>query len=189
MNCPNGGFLVKKWILTLISVMVLVACSDKESSRSEEVTGKVTSETEQTEVSITKPSEEIEVVEPRAEVSELTPLTLDDFNNRYELDTEYSEPVIGGKFELNDGSIVYADWYFYLEGETFDYATGTFIDGKLVQAQLELKDRVTKEDVLSELGLSNEVKYELNEQTNIVDVVIEEHFDDANISRLPNEWD
>ncbi|MEK5148385.1 hypothetical protein MKX53_15425 [Psychrobacillus sp. FSL K6-4615] len=172
-----------KWIFILISAMVLAACSDSKPSISKEVTV----DNEQTQVS--EPSEEIEVIVPETEVSELTPLTLDDFNNRYELDTEYSEPFINGKFELKDGSILYADWYFYLEGETFDYATGTFIDGQLVQAQLELKDGVTKDDMLSELGLSKEIDYELNEKTNIVDVVIDEHFDDANISRLPNEWD
>lgn len=169
--------------------MVLVACSDAESSTSKEVTGKITFETEPPEESITEQSEKNEVIEPKAEVSELTPLTLEDFNNLYELDTEYSEPYIDGKFELKDGSIVYADWYFYLEGETFDYATGTFIDSQLVQAQLELKDGVTKEEVLSELGLSKEVDYELNESTNIVDVVIDERFYDASINRLPNEWD
>ena len=161
--------------------MVLAACSDSKPSISKEVTV----DNEQTQVS--ESSEEIDVIEPVTEVSELTPLTLDDFNNRYELDTEHSEPFISGKFELKDGSIVYSDWYFYLEGETFDYATGTFIEGQLVQAQLELKDGVTKEDVLSELGLSKAVDYELNEKTNIVDVVIDERFDDANISRLPNE--
>jgi hypothetical protein len=184
------GLSVKKWISILISVMVLVACSDAEPSTNKEVTGNGPADTEPTEVSITEPSEETEVIEPETEVSELTPLTLEDFNNRYELDTEYNEPIIGGKFELKDGSIIYADWYFYLEGETFDYAIGTFMDGQLVQAQLELKDGVTKEDVLSELSLSKEVDYELNdENTNIVDVVIDERFDDANISRLPNEWD
>lgn len=163
--------------------MVLAACSDSKPSISKEVTV----DNEQTQVS--ESSEEIDVIEPVTEVRELTPLTLDDFNNRYELDTEYSEPFINGKFELKDGSIVYADWYFYLEGKTFDYATGIFIDGQLVEAQLELKDGVSKEDVLSELGLSKAVDYELNENTNIVDVVIDERFDDANISRLPNEWD
>lgn len=180
---------MEKRIIILISVMVLAACSDAESLTSKEKTEKVTSETEPTEVSITELSEEIEVIETVSEVSELTPLTLQDFNNRYELDSDYSEPFIGGKFELKDGSIVYADWYFYLDGETFDYATGTFIDSQLVQAQLELKDGVTKEDVISELGLSKEVDYELNEKTNIVDVVIDDRFNDANISRLPNEWD
>jgi len=165
--------------------MVLAACSDSKPS----ISKVVTVDNKQTQVA--ESSEEIDVIdviEPVTEVSELTPLTLDDFNNRYELDTEYSEPFINGKFELKDGSIVYADWYFYLEGETFDYATGTFIDGQLVQAQLELKDGVTKDDMLSELGLSEEVDYELSEKTNIVDVVIDERFDDANISRLPNEW-
>ena len=170
-----------KWIYILISAMVLAACSDSKPSISKEVT------VDNNQIQVSESSEEIDVIEPVTEVSELTPLTLDDFNNRYELDTEYSEPFISGKFELKDGSIVYADWYFYLEGETFDYATGTFIEGQLVQAQLELKDGVTKEDVLSELGLSKAVDYELNEKTNIVDVVIDERFDDANISRLPNE--
>ena len=169
--------------------MVLVACSDTESTTSKEVTGKITFEIEPPEELITEQSKKEEVIESKAEVSELTPLTLEDFNYLYELDTEYSEPYIDGKFELKDGSIVYAEWYFYLEGETFDYATGTFIDSQLVQAQLELKDGVTKEDVLSELGLSKEVDYELNESTNIVDVVIDERFHDASISRLPNEWD
>ncbi|QUG43054.1 hypothetical protein KD050_07395 [Psychrobacillus sp. INOP01] len=172
-----------KWIFILISAMVLAACSDSKPSISKEVTV----DNKQTQVS--ESSEEIDVIEPVTEVSELTPLTLDDFNNRYELDTEYSEPFINGKFELKDGSIVYADWYFYLEGETFDYATGTFIDGQLVQAQLELKDGVSNDDMLSELGLSKEIDYELNKKTNIIDVVIDERFDDANISRLPNEWD
>ena len=174
-----------KWIFILISAMVLAACSDSKPS----ISKVVTVDNKQTQVA--ESSEEIDVIdviEPVTEVSELTPLTLDDFNNRYELDTEYSEPFINGKFELKDGSIVYADWYFYLEGETFDYATGTFIDGQLVEAQLELKDGVTKDDMLSELGLSEEVDYELSEKTNIVDVVIDERFDDANISRLPNEW-
>lgn len=41
--------------------MVLAACSDAESSK------------------------KVSITEPRAEVSELTPLTLEGYNNRYEL--------------------------------------------------------------------------------------------------------
>lgn len=178
-----------KWIIILISSMMLVACSDAEPSNSKDTTENVTPVTESTEVETSESSEKTADSETTAAVSELTPLTLEDFNNRYELDTEYSEPVIGGKFELKDGSIVFADWYFYLVGETFNYATGTFIDGQLVKAQLELKDGIKKEAVLTELGLSEEVVYDLNEKTNIVDVVIDKRFNDKNISRLPNEWD
>jgi len=180
---------MKKWIFTFMSVMVLAACSDAVPSTNEDITKEVTSETNPTEVTITEPTEEAEVLEPETKESELTPLTLEDFNNRYELDTEYSDPYKDGKFELKDGSIVLADWYFYLDGETFEYASATFLDGQLVQAQLELKDGVTKENVLSELGLSEVGNYDLNESTNIVNVIIDERFEDANISRFPNEWD
>lgn len=177
---------MKNWIyIYILSFMILAACSDGAgSSTNEEEPVK----TVPTEAVVAEPSQEETKVEPK--VVELKPLTLEDFNNRYELDTEYSEPFIDGKFELIDGSIVYADWYFYLEGETFEYATGTFIDGQLVDAQLELKEGVSKEDVLTELGLTNEeVSYEFNEMTNVVDVIIDERFGDDNIRRLPNEWE
>ncbi|MBM7608626.1 hypothetical protein JOD29_001873 [Lysinibacillus composti] len=136
--------------------MVLAACSNAEPSTSneateedsEQITKEITAETKPPEGSITQPSEESKVTDPETEVSELKQLILVDFNTRYDLDMEYSEPYIFGKFELKDGYIFYADWYFHLEGETFDYATEIFIDRQLVQAQVELKDGVTKGDFI-----------------------------------------
>ncbi|WP_147370379.1 hypothetical protein [Lysinibacillus yapensis] len=185
-----------------MSAMVLAACSnDADSSTNQEVVETEPTEAEETTVE-TKPTETTEpvVADPSKEeteeetqvepkVIELKPLTLEDFNNRYELDTEFSEPFIDGKFELKDGTIVYADWYFYLEGETFEDASAAFIDGQLVDAQLTLKEGVTKEEVLTELGLSEDVGYKVNEYTGVVDLVIDKRFDDANIQRLPSEWD
>lgn len=182
---------MKKWAFILSGTMLLGACSGEttttESDTEEIETVEVSTEkTESSEPSIT----ESEPQSVKENETELTPLTLEDFNNRYELDKEYSEPYVNGKFELKDGSIINGDWYFYLEGDTFYYASAKFLDGQLVQARLDLKENVTKEEVLNELGLSDEVKYEeSNLSSNVVDIVVDDRFDDANISRLPNEWD
>ena len=92
--------------------------------------------------------------------------------------------------ELKDGTIMYADWYFYLEGETFDYVSAKFVEGEVVQLQVDIKPGTTKEQVLKEFGLhEKEVTYDMSPCQIVVAIVVERTFDDANISRLPREWD
>ena len=80
-----------------------------------------------------------------------------------------------GKFELKDGTVINADDYCYLGGETFDYASAIFLDGEIAHLQLDLKEGATKEAVLSELGFNEEeVEYIPNKLNNVVDIVIDD---------------
>ncbi|WP_346234735.1 hypothetical protein MKY04_16220 [Lysinibacillus telephonicus] len=123
-----------------------------------------------------------------AAVNETTPIDEATANERYKLDSDMDQ-YPQGKFEFKDGTTVTAAYMNYLEGETFYYASAVFEKGKLVKVQLELKENVSKDDVLAEWGLPAEVRYDESSFNNVVDIIVNERFADENIQRLPSEWE
>ncbi|TFH62580.1 hypothetical protein [Peribacillus frigoritolerans] len=59
-----------------------------------------------------------------------------------------------GKFQLNDGSIVYADKLNYGENYVFDYASVIFFEGKIAHMQVDTDSSI--EDIDMGLGVSFE---------------------------------
>jgi hypothetical protein len=63
-------------------------------------------------------------------------LSKDEFNKMFKLDPEEKQ-YENGKFQLKDGSIIYADDLMYGESELFSYASAIFYKGKLAHLQIE----------------------------------------------------
>lgn len=187
----KGGIKMKPRILySLVSIIVLIlvisGCGSQQTSTPPTEEQIETADTQPTEVAKSIPQEESEVVvkeEPKPE-----PITEEIANSRYELDPEMGQ-YPQGQFEFKDGTTVTANLTHYLDGETFYYASAIFEKGKLANVQLELKENVSKDEVLAEWGLSENVRYDEGRFGNIVDIVVDERFADENIHRLPNEWD
>lgn len=167
--------------LSLISLFVLSGCN---SDKPTEDDAEPSTEVVEKETKTNKSEPTVDGVE--SEKSQ--PITEETANTRYKLDSEMDQ-YPDGKFQFNDGTTITASFYNYLEGETFEYASAKFLDGNLVQVQVELKEGSTKDAVLKEWGLTEEVEYNENKYTGVVDIVIDERFADSNISRLPSEWD
>ena len=183
---------MKKLLLILMLGLILSACSNEESTNStatnvtqESVEEKVTTDEKET-VDL----EDEEVISAEENTDNSIPLTQEEFNQKYELDNEMDQ-YPNGKFELKDGTVINADDFSYLGGETFDYATAIFFDGQIAHLQLELKDGFSKEAVLNELEFNEgDVEYMPGKiNNNIVEIVVDETFADENIKRFPSEWD
>lgn len=167
--------------LSLISLFVLNGCTSEEPTEDD---AKPSTEVVEKETKTNKSEPAVDEVESEKP----QPITEEIANTRYKLDSEM-EQYPDGKFQFKDGTTITASFYNYLEGETFEYASAKFLDGNLVQVQVELKEGATKDAVLNEWGLTDEVEYDENKYTGIVDIVIDDRFADSNISRLPSEWD
>jgi hypothetical protein len=117
-------------------------------------------------------------------------LTKDEFNKMFNLDPEEKQ-YENGKFQLKDGSIIYADDLVYGESELFLYATATFYQGKLVHLQVETNKPA--EEVFKGLGITptKDVIVETKDWGDIIvhDITFDKTFEDSNITVFPNEWD
>lgn len=177
----------------IAGIFVISGCQSQQSSTpvSEEQTVTIDSQpTEDVEPVIKEEPQIVLEDESQTEEAPAQPTPIDEAtaNERYKLDPEMGQ-YPQGKFEFKDGTTVTAALTHYLDGETFYYASAVFENGKLANVQLELKENVSKDDVLTEWGLPEDVRYDEGKFGNIVDIVVDERFADENIHRLPNEWD
>jgi hypothetical protein len=113
-------------------------------------------------------------------------ISTNEFNSKFKKDpdeTQFKE----GKFELMDGSIVYADHFSYKKSVMFDYATAIFFEDEL--ASLQLETTLSIKEIESMLGMKfegiaiaepNRVGYQ---------ITFHSMFHESNISVYPYEWE
>ncbi|MDK7669280.1 hypothetical protein [Cytobacillus oceanisediminis] len=182
-----------------LSALILSACADKAEESPKEVVKKEP----EVEEKVSEPVEE--VVEESAEVEKVeaekvteettetedaaatlpTEITLNDFNAKFTQDTEETQ-YPGGKFQLQDGTTVQADYLFYSENDVFDYALAIFHDGKLADIQIETSNSL--EELEEGLGVSFS-SASVKPYTYGYEVNFNDQFSEGNISIYPNEWD
>jgi hypothetical protein len=111
---------------------------------------------------------------------------LEDFNQLFEQDSQ-EEQFIDGKFQLADGTIVYADYFSYGKSELFDYATAIFYGGKLAYIQVETTS--TPEEFLSALRITSDQNAAIDPNSNGFEITFDDMFHEKNISVYPFEWE
>ncbi|MFD5853892.1 hypothetical protein ACFWGC_27640 [Cytobacillus pseudoceanisediminis] len=179
----------------ILSVILLAACGEEESSETKESTKSTKStagehiveekeqDTEET-VSIVQDTEKSKEESKSTNVPLKTTITVEEFNSKFKLDDEEVQ-YPNGKFELKDGSIINADSYSYGESDLFDYALGTFYEGKA--AHLQIETQKTAEEFANALGVTLD-------NTKVVpnkfgfEIIFDPKFSDENISVFPSEW-
>jgi hypothetical protein len=132
--------------------------------------------------------EETEVVEEPVESEEVaakTTITLDEFNTLFNQDPE-EEQIKEGKFQLADGSIVYADHFSYGKSEIFEYAMAIFYESELAQVQFETQ--ATPEEIQEALGITFD-DATVEETYTGYEVTFNDMFHESNISVYPFEWE
>lgn len=103
----------------------------------------------------------------------------------FKLDPEEKQ-YENGKFQLNDGTVVNADYLMYAENHLFAFGIAIFSEGNLAKIQLETDKSI--EDITKGLGLNlNGGKVEQNKFG--YEIIFNETFHDSNIAKFPNEWD
>jgi hypothetical protein len=93
-----------------------------------------------------------------------------------------------GKFQLKDGSIVYADKLNFGKNYVFDYASVIFFEGKIAHMQVDTDSSI--EDIDMGLGVSFEnYTVEPYKFGSGYEVIFNDTFADDNLAVLPNEWE
>lgn len=185
--------MLKKLTVALplaLSLAVLQGCGDdpKQSGNKKENTA--VEETSEPKVEI----DEEEVEEPvKFEVEDISiaiktndNVTADDFNEMFEQDPE-EEQFPNGKYELNNGTIINADTFSYVDSEVFDYANVVFFDGRIAHMQIEGESSI--EEIEKGIGVSlKAARIEEFKFGSGYEIIFNEKFADENIAVLPNEW-
>ncbi|MHC0038005.1 hypothetical protein [Pseudoneobacillus sp. C159] len=168
---------MKKWYTMIFLIFLfVVGCSNEtkqvatDSAIQERENEESTSETESV----------VQEVEDRYFIS------LEEFNQLFEQDSK-EEQFIDGKFQMADGTIVYADYFRYGKSDLFDYATAIFYGGKL--AHIELETTTTPEEFLSSLRITQDQNAAIDPSPNGFKINFDDKFHEKNVSVYPTEWE
>lgn len=174
----GGNTMMKKlYFMIFLIFLPLVGCSNEsEHDASDNVKQEIAVEEK------AEPSEQ-EVIDNN--LPERAFITLEEFDQLFEQDPE-KEQWIDGKFQLADGSIVYADYLSYGKSDLFDSATTIFYGGKLAYIQLESK--FPPEVILSSLSITQDQNAAMEPNPNGFEITFDDKFHHKNISIYPNEW-
>lgn len=193
---------MKKFLfISIVCIIALVGCSNEEKADTTEpikikTEDKVEKETktstepeeeneikeEEKETTISTQPEEKEETEVKEEVK--TTVTLEDFNKLFKQD-ESETQYPNGKFELQDGSIVNADFFSYIGNDVSDYTTAIFSEGELAAVQFETSKSI--DEIEKALGIAFEDS-QVEKNRIGYEVTLNETFKESNISVYPFEW-
>lgn len=175
--------------ILLMASLLLQACSNKETIKEEnsaditihskEVKGQPSANTSSE--ANTLPTK------TKQETPSKISLTKGEFNKMFKQDTKEKQ-YPNGKFQLKNGSIVYADYLMYGNNDVFEDATVIFYKDEL--AQIQFTSKTTPEEAIEKLGLpvTDNSIIEQN-KWGVCEIVINQDFHDGNIAVFPNEWD